>query len=207
MAWVVSFLRVGVHALTLHQLKDVLSNVRSLARLTLSDPGRSFDKWELLADEKLTTETPGRNVYREARLRETLTDYQEGLTGKIAELCQHKRTVLHISTSFSSMAIPFEIIAGRTYPTLVVNDGSIQEVFLAFKFRLLFILQACAERLRICPRKDCSQVFLKTARADQEYCSRRCGSAVRVRRKREKDHKARQQKMKLMKKRKKGASR
>ena len=129
------------------------------------------------------------------------------LKKKINELCQHHHAVVHISTGQEFGTFPFEIVTGRPYPALFINEGTLAEVLLTFDFRLLFILQACAERLRICPRKDCAQVFLKTARADQEYCSRRCGSAVRVRRKREKDHKARQQKMKLMKKRKKGARR
>ena len=93
--------------------------------------------------------------------------------------------------------IPFEIIAGRTYPTPVVNDGTIQEVFLAFKFRLLFILQACADRLRTCQWKNCkTKFFLKTTtmRSDKDYCSRSCGSAVRQQRRREKDKRAKQRK-------------
>jgi hypothetical protein len=192
MNWLVRFLTVDVPALSRGELGTVLFDMRQIAGLVLSDRSRSFAKWELMPDAPpMTTDTSVRNVWREARLRETLTHYQESLTRMIGDLSQHQRTVLPISSNFDSHSIPFEIIAGRTYPALAVHEGTINEVERAFKFRLVFVLQACADRLGVCARQSCSRVFLKAQRADQEYCSRGCGTAVRVQRKRLADKVAR----------------
>jgi len=206
MAWVVRFLRVKVPTLTLPQLRDVLFHVRTIARLALSDRNRPFARWQVVADE-----TPQRDirsdgqVFVEARLRDTLTDYQTSLKRTVNELCHQQRTVVYLSPGQLFGSFPFEIVAGRSHPALFVNEGTINEVLLAFDFRLTFILQACADRLRVCKRTKCSQVFLQTHRADREYCSRHCGSLVRVQRKREKDKQAKQQQKTRTKQHTKGA--
>jgi hypothetical protein len=192
MEWLVRFLRTDIQAMTLHQLKDVLFDVRKIARLALSDRSQPFARWEIIKDEAVQPDIGGSQEFCvEWWLRKKLNDYQRTLKKSIGELSQHRRTVLHVSIAQIFGSVPLEIVTGRTHPALAVKEGTIDEVMLAFDFRLIFVLQACADRVSVCQRTDCAQVFLKTQRADQEYCSRRCGSAVRVQRKRTKDKAAR----------------
>lgn len=184
--WMVRFLALDVPSMTTSQLSSILCDVRSLARLALSDRNQQFARWEVAKDGTVQADIGvGRQVFLECRLRETLRAYQRTLKKSIGELSQHQRTVLHVSIAQLFGSVPLEIVTGRTHPALAIKEGTIDEVMLAFDFRLIFVLQACADRLGRCP--VCSKVFLKTQRADQEYCSRGCGSVARVRRKRAAD--------------------
>jgi hypothetical protein len=193
MEWLVRFLGLDIPRLTRDELSTVLQGVRQIARLALSDQRRPFARWEVLSDATpLTTTTPGRNCYREGRLRDNLMHYQHVLKDAVGHLSHTQRRVLHVAFGLERGSIPFEIVTGRTHPALLVRDGTIAEVFLAFDFRIVFVLQACADRLAVCQRKDCAKVFLTVStRADKTYCDRTCGSVVRVRKKRAREKAAR----------------
>lgn len=184
--WVVGFLALDLPSMTVSQLSSVLSDVRNLARLSLSDRGQPFVRWEIIKDGAAQPDTnDSREFCVEWWLRNILHDYQQTLKKSIGELSQHQRTVLHVSIAKIFGSVPVEIVTGRTHPALDIKEGTIDEVMLAFDFRLIFVLQACADRLGHC--SVCAKVFLKTQRTDQEYCSRGCGSVARVRRKRAAD--------------------
>jgi hypothetical protein len=181
--WLVCFLSADIPAMSLADLNTVLGDIRHMAKLAISDPSKLFGRWEVRADENLTSDGPTGRVYREARLRDDLSHYQVVLKRAITELTNRGRTVLHISTSINRGTVPLEIIKDREHPGLFVQEGTIDEVFLAFDFRMVFVLQSCVQHIRVCARPDCPTVFLQTGRSDQEYCpGKSCGDTVRMRR-------------------------
>lgn len=201
--WVLHFLRVDIQQLSIDELAGVLLNVRALARLAIVDPEREFEKWVVHPDAKLYRAMPGVHVRRETKLREDLVRYQNALKDRIRELTTRGITIVHISVPFNSKQRPypaqmsFEIVRNKhqVHPVLFVNEGNPDEVFRAFEFRLMSVLQACADSIGLCPgtvkvnptdksvtapRKACGKVFLKT-RSDRDYCSETCGGVERAR--------------------------
>lgn len=179
--WLACFLSATLDQMTLPELGTVLSDIQAIAKLALSNPSQKFGRWELLTNGiSGSSGKPGR-VYREWAVRRDLLHYQKVLKRAIGELNERGRTVLHISTSVNVPSLPFEIGKRQSHPFLFVSDGQIDDVFRAFDWRLLFLIQNRADELAVCPRSTCQKVFLKT-RTDKEFCSRGCGTIERVRR-------------------------
>ncbi|MGH2360421.1 MAG: hypothetical protein ACRDGM_07755 [bacterium] len=177
--WLIAFLKTDPQRMSTDQLSHVLRAVRSMARLAVSSRSPAFPRWEIPPDSSPAT-TPGNYVYRGSRLRGYLAHLQKVLARAIRELTSPRgRTVLYVSTSISEPSLPFDIQRGRTTPALVIEKGTINEVFRAFDIRILIVLQEHASRLAAC--RECSTVFLRT-RTDKEYCSPGCGTLERVRR-------------------------
>jgi hypothetical protein len=162
--------------LTLRELGAVLNDVRAIARSGISANSEPFPGWELIPNG-VTRSDEQREAYYEWAVRRDLGGYQKVLRQAIGALTSASRAVLHIGTS---IAFEINLSGQQEYPTLLLQKPTIDTIFMAFDFRLLFVLQRFGDRLGLCPRKACSKVFLKT-RADKEYCSRECGTVERVR--------------------------
>ena len=96
MEWVLRFLGVDVHQMTIPELAGVLDHVRRLARLAIADPERRFEKWVVVPDAKIYRATLGVHVRRATKLREDLVGYQTWLAGAIRELTTCGITIVHI---------------------------------------------------------------------------------------------------------------
>lgn len=192
--WLLRFRDVKVPQMTLVELDGVLDHVQHLARMAIADPEMRFKKWKVGA----------------SKLREDLISYQQWLAGAIRELTTCGITIVHISVPVDPKQKPFpaqmsfEIArskyqAHHPHPVLFVLEGNPDEVFRAFEFRVMSVLQACADRIGLCARTAsatrtaCEKVFLKT-QINKHFCSKPCRDSERVRQwriKQKKDHKKR----------------
>ena len=193
-------MNLDLQPLTLEQFRSVLLDIRSIARLAISQHSASFPKWELVPDGSKATADGQAEVYCEWAVRRDLADYQKVLTKAVTELMRDERTVLHLATSMAYPSIAFEIDHAdeRPHPMMILQKSDSNEILRGFDLRLLFVLQQAGRDLAICKRQSCSKAFVKS-RADKQFCSRDCSAFERVRKWR---HKQKQEASHATKKRK-----
>lgn len=187
LVWLARFINLDLQPLTLEQLGPVLSDIRSIARLAISQRSASFPAWELVPDRSKANADGRAEVYSEWAVRRDLADYQKVLKKAVTELMRDKRTVLHLAISMAYPSIAFEIDHAdeRPHPIMILQKSNSNEILRGFDLRLLFVLQQAGRDLAICKRQSCSSAFVRS-RADKQFCSRDCSAFERVRKWRQK---------------------
>jgi hypothetical protein len=161
-------------------LQEFVTDVRTMAREQVHDRARQFPPWKIVSpqgEEPLNISAQPKYFIQKWQLQRDITDYKAVFGKRIRELVLNGETIM-VPTVGLGHVIAFEIKKGAPEPTVLIQEGSIDDVFRAFEFRILFLLHQYADRFGVCPR--CTKIFLRE-RTTRVHCSNTCASADRMR--------------------------